>query len=156
MKATGDHLAKRSRLLLIGLLALPVMASGCGSGSPEQAAPPPELPRPIATPEPPPPASAAEPERRRGEAASASSRPRSAFGIAAEIRAHLAQRFLYASWYPEIREVKVGRGTATVSTWHLGGSDAEGTARRICAAVLGTHQVQTVRVRYEGGSDACP
>lgn len=82
---------------------------------------------------------------------------RSGGGAAAVLRAYLARRFIYAWWYSRIREVTVRHRSATVSSWHLGQKDPDLTARKICQAVLSSHRVAKVRVRYKPGySVDCP
>jgi len=75
---------------------------------------------------------------------------------AAALRAFLARRYIYASWYTRVREVTVRNRVATVSSWHLGEENPGSTAREICAALLGSHRVAEARVRYEPGNEvAC-
>jgi hypothetical protein len=74
---------------------------------------------------------------------------RSEGATAAVIRAYLAQSFIYEWWYTRIREVMVRGRTAVVSSWHLGQTRPALTARTICRAILHSHRVDEVRVRYQ-------
>ena len=71
------------------------------------------------------------------------------FGKEAFIRTYLADRFVYANWYPRFREVAVSGDIAAVSAVLPSRSGRKKIASKICTAVLGSKQVRRVRVRDE-------
>jgi hypothetical protein len=72
--------------------------------------------------------------------------PDSASG--ASIRRYLAERFLYETWYGSVRNVTAKSSTATISVDLPEDASGEADARRVCSAVLSSHRVLRVVVRY--------
>jgi hypothetical protein len=83
--------------------------------------------------------------------------PRPGTGSAAAIRTYLARAFLYEGWYANVGEIAVAGHTATVSAALERGRKSHQVADEVCTAVLSSHDVRKVIVRYESGSeDSCP
>jgi hypothetical protein len=68
------------------------------------------------------------------------------FGKEAAIRTYLASRFVFAPWYPQVREIVVVNGRAIVSTLRFGGKEQQ-IASQICARVLESGLVGEAGVR---------
>lgn len=67
----------------------------------------------------------------------------------AAIRTYLVDKFLYASWYPSVGAIDVRRRVAVVETTL--GAGERGAAGDACSAVLQSHQVRKVVIRFGPG-----
>ena len=75
----------------------------------------------------------------------------------AAIRSYLGRRFVYEGWYSSVGKINVAHQAAHVSTSLRDGAKSRQAAREICSAVLRSHYVSRVVVRYGSGlARACP
>jgi hypothetical protein len=83
--------------------------------------------------------------------------PRSSTPTEAAIRAYLARKFVYEGWYSSVGKIDVKHHVALVSTSFRDGAKSRQAAREVCPAVLSSHYVGRVVVRYGPGlAKACP
>jgi hypothetical protein len=73
---------------------------------------------------------------------------RDAAQAAPAIREFLAERYIYAYWYPNVRTVETTRDAAVIGATIAAGHSASTTAEAICQAILGSHWVTHAAVRF--------
>lgn len=71
---------------------------------------------------------------------------------AALIRAKLAERYVYESWYTSIRAIRVRAPGAIVMTSLPVTAGGARRGRQVCDAILGFHLLTIVEVRFQRGS----
>jgi hypothetical protein len=81
---------------------------------------------------------------------------RSSSPQAAAIRSYLATYFTFQSWYPAVDQVQTAGNTAEISATLPGNTTGRQSALQICEAVLRSHRISKVTVRYSSTSVSCP
>ena len=82
---------------------------------------------------------------------------RSSSPAEAAIRGYLGRRFVYEGWYSSVGKINVKHHVALVSTSLHDGAESRRAASKVCSAVLSSHVVRRVVVRYGPGlGKACP